>query len=220
VGLVQHFERRLEALVEGVFTRTSRAGLEPLELARKLRREMGEHKSVGPRGEVLVPNYFVATVSADDHERFQPIEHAMCSEIAALLRSHAHEQGWVGAGPMEVELAADASVRRGRVVISVSYKEADGPTGGTLVLTDGTSVLLEKERVVLGRLPECDVVLSDPNASRRHAEVRWDGRGYVLHDLGSMNGTFLNGQQVTEPMPLSPGDVITVGTTPIEVQLR
>ena len=73
---------------------------------------------------------------------------------------------------------------------------------------------------MLGWLPKCDVVLSDPNASRRHAEVRWDGRGYVLHDLGSMNGTFLNGQQVTEPMPLSPGDVITVGTTPIEVQLR
>ena len=205
--------------MEGVFTRASRSGLEPLELARKLQREMGEHRRVGLRGEVLVPNHFVARVSSEDHERFREVEHAMAAEISHMLRAHADEQRWGGMGPMRVELVSDPGVRRGRVTVEPSYREAEGPTGGALFLPDGGQVSLDRERVVIGRLPECEVVLSDTNASRRHAEVRWDGRGYVVHDLGSMNGTLLNGAQVNGQARLAPGDVITVGKTSIEVQL-
>ena len=217
MGLAQQFERRLEALVEGVFTRGSRAGVEPLELARKLRREMGEHRRVGLRGEVLVPNHFVAALAPDDHAQFAPIEHSLGVEIATMLRSHSIEEGWGLMGPVEVELAPDPTVRRGRLRIAASYKEPDGPTGGLLVLPDGRSVEL-RERVIIGRLPECELPLGDPNASRHHAEVRWDGRGYVVADLGSMNGTLLNGSPVTESR-LNPGDVITIGRTSIEVRL-
>jgi FHA domain-containing protein len=218
VGLAQHFERRLEALVEGAFSRASRADLEPLELARKLRREMGAHRRVGLHGEVLVPNHFVAAISPEDHSRYAPIEHAMCTEISELLRTHADEEGWGLMGPVEVELEPDASVRRGRTRLHADYKEAAGPTGGSLILPDGREVVLAGERTVIGRLPECDVALGDPNASRRHAEVRWDGRGYVVSDLGSMNGTLLNEAPVTEAR-LSPGDVLTIGRTRIEVHL-
>ena len=204
--------------MEGVFSRTSRAGVEPLELARKLQRAMGADRRVGLRGEVLAPNSFTAAMSPEDHERFVPVEDALRAEIATMLRSHADEEGWGLMGPVEVELVPDPGVRRGRVEVRAGYKQAEGPTGGTLVLSDGRSIPLRGERMVIGRLPECEVPLNDPNVSRHHAEIRWDGRSYVLVDLGSMNGTLVNGTPVSEAR-LSTGDVLTVGRTPIEVRL-
>ena len=152
VGLAQQFERRLEALVEGVFSRTSRAGVEPLELARKLQRAMGADRRVGLRGEVLAPNSFTAAMSPEDHQRFVAVEDALRAEIATMLRSHADEEGWGLMGPVEVELLPDPGVRRGRVEVRAGYKQAEGPTGGTLVLADGRSIPLRGERMVIGRL--------------------------------------------------------------------
>ena len=60
----------------------------------------------------------------------------------------------------------------------------------------------------LGRSPNCDVHVPDKRASRRHAEVRWDGETCTLHDLDSANGTFLDGRRITAPQTLRDGDEI------------
>ena len=70
---------------------------------------------------------------------------------------------------------------------------------------------LDKAVVSLGRDPGNDVVIPDRYVSRRHAEIRWDGHGYVLHELGSRNGTVINEGRLTEPHRLVPGDVILFG---------
>lgn len=67
--------------------------------------------------------------------------------------------------------------------------------------------------VTIGRLPECDIVLADGNVSRRHAEIRRQGQSWVLADLGSTNGTRLNGFPLTAPSELRSGDSISVGNT-------
>ena len=75
-----------------------------------------------------------------------------------------------------------------------------------------------KDAVVLGRSPETDIVLEDPYASEFHMRlIRQDG-GIVLHDLGSTNGTYVNGRRVGAPIPLSKGDAIQVGKTIMEVR--
>jgi hypothetical protein len=74
----------------------------------------------------------------------------------------------------------------------------------------GRSFLLGDVPLSLGRTPENTVIIASPLASRRHAELRHEGDGYVLYDLGSSNGTSVNGQRV-QSMRLSPGDVITIG---------
>jgi len=66
--------------------------------------------------------------------------------------------------------------------------------------------------MVIGRLPECAIVLSDPNVSRRHAEIRRVGEAVVVTDLGSTNGTRVNGIPVRE-QHLATGDEVTVGST-------
>ena len=65
---------------------------------------------------------------------------------------------------------------------------------------------------MLGRLPDCDIVITDPKASRRHAEVRPAGHGFVVADLDSTNGTKLNGVEIRE-QPLHDGDRIGIGAT-------
>jgi pSer/pThr/pTyr-binding forkhead associated (FHA) protein len=68
------------------------------------------------------------------------------------------------------------------------------------------------EPLVIGRLPECDVVLADSNVSRRHAELRRKDDGVFVIDLGSTNGTKVNGTRVREQL-LSSGDEVDVGST-------
>jgi DNA-binding response OmpR family regulator len=67
-------------------------------------------------------------------------------------------------------------------------------------------------RILLGRAADCDLVVADARVSRHHAELRRESDGFLLADLGSTNGTFLNGQRITQALPLQDGDVIEVGS--------
>ena len=91
-------------------------------------------------------------------------------------------------------------------------ESGDGGFLAELVLPDGRRVLVGAEPLVIGRLPECDVVLADSNVSRRHAELRRKGDGVFVTDLGSTNGTRVNGTPVREQL-LNSGDEISVGST-------
>jgi pSer/pThr/pTyr-binding forkhead associated (FHA) protein len=76
----------------------------------------------------------------------------------------------------------------------------------------GRQFPLADQAIVLGRSPKCSVYIADQRASRRHAEVRWDGEVATLNDLGSANGTFLNGRRITAPETLRDGDEIVVAS--------
>jgi hypothetical protein len=74
----------------------------------------------------------------------------------------------------------------------------------------GSRVLVDEAELILGRGEECDVVIPDRQVSREHARIRLEGEGYVLEDLGSKNGTFVNGQRLSEPHLLQDGDEIQI----------
>ena len=96
--------------------------------------------------------------------------------------------------------------------------EAPPSRGQALLVGEGRRSVLSGERVLIGRSRECDVVLSDPNTSRRHAEVRRDGDGWTVVDLGSTNGIKVNGRRVDQAA-LEPGDRITLGLTELTFEL-
>lgn len=77
---------------------------------------------------------------------------------------------------------------------------------------------ISKRRVTIGRSVRNDICLEDPFASRLHAELRIEGDTYFLSDLGSANGTFVNGQRLSETVQVFPGDRIRVGETVIDIQ--
>ena len=86
---------------------------------------------------------------------------------------------------------------------------------------EGQSTQARGEHFVIGRDDECDLVVSDERASRHHAylKVHDDGRA-ELHDMGSANGTYVNGHRITGPVMLSGGEQIQVGNTTLSTALR
>jgi hypothetical protein len=80
----------------------------------------------------------------------------------------------------------------------------------------GKAVRLNKEVITLGRGEGNDVIIDDQLASRRHARVCWDGARFVLEDLDSTNGTFVNEQRISGPMVLKPGDEIRIANATFE----
>jgi serine phosphatase RsbU (regulator of sigma subunit) len=79
-----------------------------------------------------------------------------------------------------------------------------------------STIKFDKMKMTIGRSSRNDICIGDPFASRLHAELKQEGDQVVLIDAGSANGTFLNGQRVTAPIPLRPGDLIRIGETEIE----
>ena len=218
--ILHDFERRLGGIVEGLFAKTFRSGLQPVELAKRIMREMEASKTVGVR-EVWAPNEFVFSLSPDDASRFEQAEQALITELQQVVRDNATERGWGLVGPPTVSFEIDDSLKRGEFHCAASLVEGEEKVepvragGASLEISeDGEvhTVPLTGSVVTIGRLPECEVVLKDAGASRRHAQIRHQNGAYVLTDLGSTNGTQLNGETV-QSRPLSDGDRITIGTT-------
>ncbi|RIK05301.1 MAG: DUF2662 domain-containing protein [Acidobacteria bacterium] len=217
VGL-KSFERRLERMVEGAFSRIFRSGLRPVELGRKLTREMDDRRSVGVGGRAVVPNDFTFWLSEADHSQLAEIEGALRRELADAARDYARDEGYTFMGPVEVEMVVDENLRPGAFRVLGKMKEGEGGTGaGSIILPSNERVPLGDYVVTVGRQPDSTIVLADPNVSRRHAEVRPQGDGYVVVDLGSTNGTRVNGVRVTEQR-LADGDQLTFGNTQMYFQ--
>ena len=214
---LQGFEQRLERLVEGVFAKTFRSGLKPVEVGRRLTRDMDLHRTLGVNGP-LAPNHFSVALSAADSEQFDSFSEVLTRELAESVRDHARTEGYGFVGPVHVELHVDPSLTQGQFLVASGFQEAPGGAPvGSIFLDDGRRIEIGETPLVIGRMPECDVALSDPNVSRRHAEVRRQGTGFVVVDLGSTNGTRVNGAQVKERL-LNNGDEITVGASKLRFE--
>jgi hypothetical protein len=209
---LQEFERRLERLVEGVFAKAFRARLTPIEVGRRLTREMDVRRTVGVRG-VIAPNEFTVAISKGDYDTvISKMETAVRNDLAGYAREHAREEGYALVGPVQVNFTVDDSLGAGEFLVTSDMVE--GPGGGpagTLVLADGKRVQVALDPITIGRHPDCDVVLNDAEVSRQHAEVRRDEGAITIVDLGSLNGTKVNGAGVKQPRVLQDGDVITIG---------
>jgi FHA domain-containing protein len=222
---LRDFERRLGGLVEGLFSKTFRSGVQPIEIARHVVRAQDAGRQVGVQ-EVWAPNHFEVALSADDAERYQRAESAIARELKSVIRENAAERGYGLVGPPEIEFLVDDGLKKGDLDVHASLVEGAEkvqPSGPiqlpTLLVHDeergAETVPLTKEIVTIGRLPDCDVVLSDRSASRRHAQIRTKDGSSTLTDLGSTNGTRLNGTSV-QSRALEDGDRITIGSTVIE----
>jgi hypothetical protein len=228
VPILRDFERRLEGLVEGFFAKTFRSGLQPVELAKRLLRQMDAGKTVGVRG-VWAPNRFVFRIAEPDRERFGQAESALVAELQQVVRDGAAERGWGLVGPPQVVFETDPRLGKGEFRCEATLVAADGKpvtepgAAGSqrarlLLLEAGDTtraIQLEPGTSVIGRLPECDIVLTDPGASRRHAQIRGEDGTFTLTDLGSTNGTLVNGEPITRWI-LEEGDRITIGETVLE----
>jgi hypothetical protein len=214
---LQRVEQRLERLVEGTFARVFRSELRPVELGRRLTRELDIRVTLGVRGEQVAPNHAQFHLNKADYERFLPFSDTLAYDLAEAIEAHAADQNYQLKGPGIVELIVDAKQKPGqfRITTAIAVAPSRGRPSAWIVLPDNSSVaVIDGDPLVIGRMPDCDITLADTNVSRRHTEIRmFDGKATVV-DLGSLNGTKVNGRGVAADqfgVPVRDGDVISVG---------
>jgi hypothetical protein len=242
VGVLQRFERRLEGMVEGAFARAFKSELQPVEVASAIQREMDDRAAIVAQGRTLVPNDFVVEVAQSDLDRLDVYAENLGVELATLARDYAKEQGYSFVGPvrMRFEGVPDlttgmfrirSGVIRGHTLEAGEVRQpvSDLPRGPgaqfygrpRLVVAGshpdtgmeaGSTYDLQTPVTLLGRGTDCDLRLVDPGVSRHHAELRVEDDQVVLVDLGSTNGTFVNGQPVRRVV-LTDGTNVTLGRT-------
>jgi hypothetical protein len=224
VGVLQRFERRLEGLVQGAFAKAFGGWVEPVEVAAALTREAEDRKAIVAAGRVLVPNEFVVELGKADSDRLRDYDEPLRNELAAMVREAAQEHGWSFVGPVEVRFHETDELDTGafRIRSSVTAgptpapEETPAAEGGPRVEVGGASHVLEGTTVV-GRGADADIQLTDTGVSRRHVELAVEGDGVSVTDLGSTNGTYVNGRRVSSALAVD-GDRITVGTTELVVR--
>jgi hypothetical protein len=227
-------------MVEGAFARAFKSELQPVEVASAVQREMDDRAAIVAQGRTLVPNDFVVEIAEPDYQRLEVYADSLGIELATLAREYAREQGYSFVGPVQMRFedvpdlttgtfrirsgvirgttVEDGEIRRpssdlprppgnfsGKPRLLVSGP--DGADGSTQRTYD-----LNAPITILGRGTDCDLRLVDPGVSRHHAELRVEDGEVVLVDLGSTNGTFVNGQPVRR-ITLADGTEVTLGRT-------
>lgn len=251
MALLRTIESKIEGLFEGVFGRAFRTHVQPIELARKLVKEMDDHRTVSV-SRTYVPNEYSVYLSTQDRKQFGDYEGSLVGELEEYLAEHARRESYSLLTPPRVLVLTDDDLAVGefgigtRLVADEASAEAPPPAElpleqpeHTMIYRAPVPVSEEEEspepqpeplqatvtfggktrsvtapRAVIGRSRDCDVRIADANISRRHAEIRHEDDAWWLVDLGSTNGTSLNGKRASKER-LSEGDRITLGSTEI-----
>jgi len=331
MSVLRSIENKIAGLVEGTFSRAFRSAVRPVEIARKLAREMDEHRTVALRA-TYVPDEYIVYLSPRDRERFAEHEGSLVVELAGYLLEHARAERLVLPSRPTVEFVTDERLGLGEFGIETRVSQRDDQqqddrhrapaafdAGGewddhdgdyddgyadyqapfsdphepfsepqpgapapppvraapmpepeapewpaeppparparmprweeaasgrtmiqgaaervseplreaararnatALLLVGGRRMVVGPDGATMGRSRQCDIVLDDPNVSRSHAEVRPRGGSWVLADLGSTNGSRLNGRRVDGPEVLRRGDEIQLGATRLTFELE
>lgn len=247
MSVLKTLESKIAGLVEGTFSRAFRSEVRPVEVARKLAREMEEHKSFSV-SRTYAPNEYRVFLSPRDRERFAGYEAALTAELAGYLLEHARRERLtllsrpviefetddrLGLGEFGIQTRvvqpedddADAGVpareQSGRTMIYSTADRVSEPleerararVKTALLMVEGRKVVVGPAGAILGRGRQSDIVLNDPNVSRQHAEIRPRGGSWVLTDLGSTNGSQINGRRIDGSEVLRPGDEIELGAS-------
>lgn len=217
MGALQRFEKRLEGMVEGTFAKVFKGVVHPVEILNAMQGEANANKTAMAGGRILVPNRYVIALSPADHARLAPFAAALAQELAQSQAEYVGEQSWAVYGDIVVEISRGDDLDTGlfRVIAQVYTGGQTGPGDGSgvrLVTEDGQNFPLARGATIIGRGEQASLRLADVGASRQHARVEFDGNLAVLTDLGSANGSLVNGRRV-DTVTLNPGDEILIGTT-------
>jgi hypothetical protein len=238
-------ERSLENIFDGLFSRAFKSGVKPLQLGRKLLQVVDSERDVDAQGRRVVPNSYLIQLSPDDREGFADVEPTLLQELTVALREYISQEGYHAEGKARVALRTNPDLRRGKFDIDcrnitpeatpqpaptpdvteappapllTAVPSAFDRPPAVLSLPNGQRIELHEGHYVLGRHLENDIVLNDTNVSRKHSEFVCAAGEVVVRDLGSTNGTKVNGVLITGEQLLQHGDVINFGTAQVRFE--
>ena len=197
MGILDGFEKGLERLVTGAFSKTFKSELQPIEISAAIKTEMDSNASFVSRDRILVPNAFTAYLSPADFTRMRALGENLILELTDQIARHANRQKFQFGGALSIKVAEDGSLNIGQVRIASTTAHVQVEWTPALEVA-GTRYVLTKPQTTVGRDASADIQVNDSGLSRTHFEILWDGKRGGIRDLGSTNGTKVNGRAVTE----------------------
>jgi hypothetical protein len=218
-----------------MFARAYGSAIRPLNLGRELLGLIDSMDKSSP----INPD-FVVNLNATDYEAFADIEKHLLRELAEAATQFAERNDLRHQAPISVILRVDDAIKVGSFSITneierelmtdagVAAKVSDiaEPMNSSprlveaaLVLQNGERITLDTDSLKIGRQASCRVVFNDSNVSREHAQMRRSTDGWKLLDLGSTNGTKINGVKITEEQLLVNGDELGFGTSSAKFEI-
>tara|TARA_A100000164_G_scaffold380896_1_gene430054 strand:- start:11346 stop:12005 length:660 start_codon:yes stop_codon:yes gene_type:complete len=211
--VLKRIEQKLEKLVEGTFTRAFPSSVKPIELGKRVRRVLEDKKTIGVQGQIIIPNRYVISLSPKDLENIESIQESIQREISSSIRDHANDENYHFQGTLTVEIFSNSSLKTGSIEVDGLFEENKGGfPPGSLINENGERLIITEQKLSIGRDKESTMQVVDVEVSRNHAEIRLLNTSFVLIDLQSTNGTFVNGQRVQEHT-LQNFDQIKIGST-------
>jgi FHA domain-containing protein len=238
MSVLRSLETKIADLVEGAFGRAFRSEITPVELARRLVREMDRHRQ-SSLASTIVPNEYVVWLSPADRRHLATIEDSLIEELATHLLEHARAERLALPSRPQIQLRTDERLSLGEC--GIEAKLVNSPPEGTArrpeappfqeavsgevlprayVDIGGRRVAVDPGGAVIGRSTDADIVIAMHEVSRRHAQITPDRDGWTLTDLGSTNGVRLNGRPLGVPTRLADGDVIELGAVELVFEVR
>jgi hypothetical protein len=228
MNALARFEGFMQELMDRRVVRLLGGSLQPAEVAQAMSRALDAGTAHG-----VAPNRFQILLQPEDYANLREADAGLEPKLAEYAVELARERGRNFAAPPTVQLVADATVERGQLAVDATItrsstgadspwtrpRAADAPLRFEIPTPDGcTLLLLDHFPFTIGRRRGSDLVLPDARVSRDHAIVEQAGPEYRLRDLGSRNGTLLNGQPIAEA-DLRDGDQLSVGVFEVTVRI-
>ncbi len=225
------FEERVQALVEGGFARLFAGRLKPREVALRLARAMEDGAALDAHGSLSAPNRYLVRLHPDDHAWLLDAHPALGSSLAEDIVALARNGGLRLDTEPEVVLISDPAVavhtmavqadhvavtrQTTRLLLERDLQREEDPSPAPalppayLVLDGDRYVLLDRSVINIGRRRDNTIVLDDRRVSRHHCQLRYRFGEFVLYDLASRGGTFVNDARIAECV-LRSGDVLSL----------
>ncbi len=217
------FENAVERGVNNVFSRVFRSGLKPVDISSAIHRAMDDSAMGMSGNRAIAPNVFVIKLSPSDLESLEETGlEVLADEFAKDATEYASNQSYALLGAVEINFVPGSEEITGTLEVHPSTKRGPAaPATGVTASPEhpildiaGEKWLLTEEITVIGRSRAADIQVADPSVSRQHIEIRVTPAGVILTDLGSRNGTLVEGNKVSAAT-LVDGNQITIGQTNI-----
>ena len=223
MSVLDRFEKSVEGAVNGVFSKFGSKDLKPVDLSSALEREIDAEAMPVGRDRTVAPNEYRFKLSTADFDRIEQWgSEVLANELADNLTQYAKSQHYAFVGPVMVIFEEDLDLPKGSFNLSsesvqgnaVPVTTTDQAEDHPMLDINGNPYLLTESKTVIGRGSGCDIVIDDPGISRKHLEIDLTPNGVIARDLGSTNGTYVEGHQVPAATLLD-GNTITIGRTRI-----
>lgn len=238
---LDHFERFFENVMEGTVGRIFRSPIQPAEIGRRLERAMESNQVVSVDG-IIVPNDYHVQMNPLDMVVFADFVPALCHQMEDWLIELASQRDYGFIDHVRVQIFGDESVPRRAIQVDSSISElpnfdraAQDEVQRTEVYrvvkktgdvtpkllrflggeSSGETIILRRPVVTVGRALDNDVIIDSAEVSRHHARIEVRDGVFTITDLGSTNGTAINGRAITTGR-IADGDVIAFGTIAVE----